>query len=951
MSSSDDDAYEPYDDADVDALAAVEGDAAAVAPPLHTAPAPPASFTAYEDEADLLRGAGAAHDDDEDDASSDTDDGGDNTGGVFGTPAAAAAAVAAIEAGGGHGVDFGDAGASSDSDDGGRGRAAAPPRKRARAGAPAAAPFGATAAAIFAGPAPGARRRARVRERRRARAAERGARARDLPPAAAARVADAHLAVVAGDLPRAAALLKEAVRLAPNYPDAYETLGSVAADAGDSVRAMNYLMIAAHMAGDGAKWRRLAKLSADHGMLRQAIYCLTKLLARARGDLDAQWDRAVLYAQVGEPRAALRGFAKLARARPADGDVAKWVARMHHALKDSAAAAGALEALLRDHPASADLTHVNMLAELRLSTGDTVGAATLIEDARVRWAGGGGLPADLEVKGAAAAATLGDVTTARATLDACLAGPDAPPDMLEAGGDVLRSAGDAQAAVGLYVRAAACAPPASAPAVWARLAAAAREVGGAAGEADACRALLADATAAPGVHSAAALRLAELCVADGNADDARALMPRIDALTDAAGADPTDTARAADVLLALGDVDGFLAAATPLACAALDAADAAADLRTRLEPGVRKALARRAGRGGGGVGGGGGGVGPSAVAPAAVAPPPSSADGDAAAVFKGYEGRDRRKPHVRQADEAAAGLVASDTGAAAAVAAAAAAAAARGEPLDAAGFRVSARVAQALLDAGRPDEAATLVARLSRHARRGRRADDKADALALLAARAALARGGAAAGADAAAGLRDVCGRRPRCNAAWNTYAAAAAAAGAARGAPRWLASAVDGAAPPPLPPLVLLGAAHACGGDPARGAAELAAARAAAPDEPLPALCLAVALATLATARAAAAPPDRERAAAAALAHAADYARLRGRPAEAAYNLGRVCHALGLPAAAAGLYARALEASSKKGGNAGAVAPEAAHNLSLLLRASGADGAARRVLRRWAVV
>ena len=64
----------------------------------------------------------------------------------------------------------------------------------------------------------------------------RRARAREPPPAARDKIAGAHLAVVDGDLPRATALLKEAVRLAPNYPDAYETLGSVAADAGDGGR-------------------------------------------------------------------------------------------------------------------------------------------------------------------------------------------------------------------------------------------------------------------------------------------------------------------------------------------------------------------------------------------------------------------------------------------------------------------------------------------------------------------------------------------------------------------------------------------------------------------------------------------------------------------------------------------------------------------------------------------
>ncbi len=43
-------------------------------------------------------------------------------------------------------------------------------------------------------------------------------------------------------------------------------------------------------------------MSTEQGFLRQAIYCLNKVLFSARDDLHAQWDRAVLYSDVNEPR-------------------------------------------------------------------------------------------------------------------------------------------------------------------------------------------------------------------------------------------------------------------------------------------------------------------------------------------------------------------------------------------------------------------------------------------------------------------------------------------------------------------------------------------------------------------------------------------------------------------------------------------------------------------------
>ena len=1061
-----------------------------------------------------------------------------------------------------------------------------PPTKRPRRSAAAAlhaAPadvFGVTADDIFGADmlgsgsaAPGARRRAKIRERLRVGRRARGVRAKLPPPAARARMSDANMAIVAGDYAQATALLKEAVRLAPNWPEPYESLGSAALQAGDSVRAMNFFFIAAHLhkgrpagkvraakkaaaarasarrrkereagiggddeddeseeeeeeeseeeseedgrrrrrqrqqagssSSDGgreddddddpytAAWRRLAKMSADHGMLRQAIYCLTKLVARRRGDEDAAWDRAVMYAQVGEHRAALRGFTRLARSRPGDGDIVKWVARMHHALRDPGAAAAALEGLLAAHPASVDLTHINMLAELRLAGGDAAGVAALVARARRMVAeergsdeegGGSGedaepaLPADLEIKAAAADAALGDAAAARDRLVRCVLGGEvgAAPDLLEAAGGLLMQVGAHEDGVAAFQRAlvssgggeAGQAPPPAA--LWERLASAARAAGGPGGEAAALRGLLAEEGAPPDTHAEAALRLAELAVRTGDLTAARRLLGREEeggdgdgsvggggleqddatlaaaaaALAGPAGGAGDRPGRAADLLLDLGEADAFLAAVAPAAVAALDRAEAAAALRSRLAPDVRKALARRARGGGGGPGGPAAGAPTNAVA--ALAPPAeanaaaaaaaaqaATEVGEAAAVFKGFAVRDRRRAHIRTADEAAAVLDAAVEGGEAAAAAAATgadpaeeeeeqdadagaalvpAAATKGvaaAPLDADGFRAAARVARALLTKAASgggaraaaDQAAALVSRLAAfvHKPRGRAAaaasaargpDGGArwgpaatDALALLQADAALLSGAVPDPARAIGLLRAVCARRRDDNAAWNAYARAATAAGAARGGTRWLGAVCEGmkgdeseededdedeeddARRTPLPPLVLLGAARTCGGDPARGAADLAAARAAAPGEPLPALGLAVSLAALAAAgggggsSSTSPSPHRHRAAAAALAHLADYARLRGHPSEAAYNTGRLLHGLGLPSHAAAWYGRALAGGHPlvpPGAHRGAsIGREAAHNLALLVRGGGdsraGDALARRVLRKYA--
>jgi hypothetical protein len=239
--------------------------------------------------------------------------------------------------------------------------------------------------------------------------------------------------------------------------------------------------------------------------------------------------------------------------------------------------------------------------------------------------------------------------------------------------------------------------------------------------------------------------------------------------------------------------------------------------------------------------------------------------------------------------------------------------------------------------------------------------------------------------------LEELCSRRPGNNACWNAWAKAAASVGVSGGSRRWLSRAAgfesdgDGGgggggdderkngarSPAALPPLVLLGASRACSGDARSGARDLAAARRLAPSEPLPALCLSVALASAAIAPSPRSPPpDLEEAA---LAHACSYASLRGKAhlQESLYNQGRVLHGLGLSVAASGLYARALlleneqrekesAATTTKATTTAAAAKtppfakvthEAAHNLSLILKASDDQRAARAVLRKYATV
>ena len=79
----------------------------------------------------------------------------------------------------------------------------------------------------------------------------------------------------------------------------------------------------------------------------------------------------------------------------------------------------------------------------------------------------------------------------------------------------------------------------------------------------------------------------------------------------------------------------------------------------------------------------------------------------------------------------------------------------------------------------------------------------------------------------------------------------------------------------------------------------------------------------------------------------AQEYASVRRNEQEAAYNLGRAAHQLGLLHVAAPFYERALAVRSPDGAREHCVAREAAHNLALLYRATGARALARTVMRQ----
>uniref|UniRef100_A0A7S0UPM5 Uncharacterized protein n=1 Tax=Polytomella parva TaxID=51329 RepID=A0A7S0UPM5_9CHLO len=143
---------------------------------------------------------------------------------------------------------------------------------------------------------------------------------------------EAHIRFAQSDYAGAIPLLREVIQQRPHVVDPYHTLALCHESLGDERAALDLYMLVAHLRRrDPDVWRHLAIKSIDFGFLRQAIYCLTKVLRKTKGqDLEAAWNRAHLLAQVGEESRAMHDLLKFARIRPGDPALVKTLARIHH---------------------------------------------------------------------------------------------------------------------------------------------------------------------------------------------------------------------------------------------------------------------------------------------------------------------------------------------------------------------------------------------------------------------------------------------------------------------------------------------------------------------------------------------------------------------------------------------------------------------------------------------
>ena len=139
-----------------------------------------------------------------------------------------------------------------------------------------------------------------------------GAKKRRLDPALQGLMGEANLRYARGDKETAVRMCMEVIRQDPTAPEPFQTLSTLYDGGEDQEKSLQFALIAAHLAPqDPDDWARLADMSLELGDLKQASICYKKAIEANVENLHFHWERCNLLEQLGDVKAALRGYKRL----------------------------------------------------------------------------------------------------------------------------------------------------------------------------------------------------------------------------------------------------------------------------------------------------------------------------------------------------------------------------------------------------------------------------------------------------------------------------------------------------------------------------------------------------------------------------------------------------------------------------------------------------------------
>ena len=183
---------------------------------------------------------------------------------------------------------------------------------------------------------------------------------------------EANLCAAKGQREEAVKICMEVIRLAPNAPEPFKTLGELYEDMGDQTKCLQFKLIAVHLSpGDPEEWASLAEMSVELGDLKQAVLCYSKALTKDSKNISFHVKKSKLLERLGEKKKALDGYQSVLKLlSPDEGDrymmMARDLVKSFHDVGNLEKAEETLLLAFDTHPSLVSSEDINMVAEIQI---------------------------------------------------------------------------------------------------------------------------------------------------------------------------------------------------------------------------------------------------------------------------------------------------------------------------------------------------------------------------------------------------------------------------------------------------------------------------------------------------------------------------------------------------------------------------------------------------------
>ncbi|KAM3278005.1 hypothetical protein ACQJBY_045715 [Aegilops geniculata] len=296
----------------------------------------------------------------------------------------------------------------------------------------------------------------RRKKRRRSKDGKRKGRARGrrnrCSPEVIKKLGDATLLFTENRFKEAIPILHEIVRIAPNLPNSYNLLGSIYKENGEIDKAINFVMLAAYVSPkDVSLWKKLIDLALKKEDAALARHCVIKAMRADPEDVGLKFDCANIYRTLGDCHKAAEIYEQIVGIHPSNTVARRAAAQMYRDSGQIDKAIDLLEDFINAQTSNIDWGLLDLLISLHLRNDAHGEALRQIKKAQLVLGSGHKLPVRLQAKAVICHAYLGDMKHAEVFLqDVHLGRSKENADMVKEVASTLQSLGQYEYALKFY---------------------------------------------------------------------------------------------------------------------------------------------------------------------------------------------------------------------------------------------------------------------------------------------------------------------------------------------------------------------------------------------------------------------------------------------------------------------------------------------------------------------